>query len=520
MEDSAAWRYTGFMRRACSPQWTVRLRRRGISTLVLVLLAAVASPGLGRLGPVAGDSSAQDLETTPLAAGVPAGDSRRSLSADPRGVSWDRAIAASHTLFLPRISRDYWEAPDSCLGVQVGHGSLPREAMDKAAYMGAKWVRLPLHWDWIEPSNTTPEAYRWAYDETLAYLAAKKVRVILTLVGNPSWAATYAQGPVDLVDLGEVVEFMVAVVGRYGRPPYNVKYWEFYNEPDNGGENYAEAGGWGYFGNEPEAYAQLLEAVYRPMKAADPEAQIVFGGMAYDAWTSTGGPFVEEFLDRVLDYDGGKSFDVLNFHYYPAFRGHWDPYGPGIMGKATYLRDKLAARGVEKPLICTEASMWSDEDHGGSDELQSRYVAQLYARSMAADLGTTIWFWLIDSAAPGFTEYGLLTPDLSLKPAYGAYRTLARQLASARYVQALTATQTGSEQIEAYEFARQEDATHVVVAWATDEEAHEMWLQVGQVLVVDKYGNATSVRDGDDGEADGRVRVTVGPSPVYLHFSG
>ena len=102
-------------------------------------------------------------------------------------------------------------------------------------------------------------------------------------------------------------------------------------------------GGWGYFGHQPEAYVELLQAVYHPIKSEDAEAQIVFGGLAYDAWTGTGGPFVEDFLDKVLLNGGSDHFDVMNFHYYPVFDKVWAPYGNGIIGKTNYLRRKPAA---------------------------------------------------------------------------------------------------------------------------------------------------------------------------------
>ena len=425
----------------------------------------------------------------------------------------------THTAFLPLIFKDYWLAPDSLLGVQL-YGNKDQEAVLKTAQMGARWARQPISWAWIEPVNSTPEDYHWpgGFDDWLARLSAKRIQIILNLAGNPSWAATYSAGRIDRTDIGELAEFMAAAVAHYGAPPYNVKYWEFYNEPDNGSEYYAEHG-WGYWGNEPGAYAEMLAAVYPAMKTVDPEAQIVFGGLAYDWWESEGGHFVEEFLDGVLLNGGGDYFDVMNFHYFPIFRPNWEEYGTGIIGKATYIRDKLASYGVQKPLICTETSMWSDEAHGGSDELQSRYVPQVFARSMATDLKTTIWLMLIDGGGVGTWEYGLLNPDLSPKPAYFAYKTLAQQLAPAGYVRTLGPVETGSDQLEAYEFLTENGATRIIVAWTEDEQDQNMWLAADEVVVVDKYGDQTTIYDGDDGVVDGRVWVTVGPSPVYLRLS-
>jgi hypothetical protein len=425
----------------------------------------------------------------------------------------------THTVYLPWVVRDDWEAPDSLLGVQLFQSFQQEEAV-KADQMGTRWVRLPIKWASIEPVNLTPENYTWRsnFDDWLAQLSARNIQVILTLSKNPPWAATYAGGPIDLAGVGELVEFLTAAVARYGAPPYNVKHWEIYNEPDNGIEFYGQFG-WGYWGHDPEAYAQLLAAIYQPMKDADPEAQIVFGGLAYDNWTSQGGPFVEEFLDEVLKNNGGDYFDVMNFHYYPTFRANWEAYGPGIIGKATYLRDKLRSYGVDKPFICSEASMWSDELHGGSHELQSRYVPQLFTRSMAANLETTIWFQLLDDEEPDSWKYGLLNADLSPKPAYSAYQTLARQLAPADYVRTHSAQDTGSDQIEAYEFVTADGSTVIIVAWTEDQQEHLMTLTAEEVAVVDKFGNETTIYGETAGGSGSRVQVIIGPDPVYLRLS-
>jgi len=424
------------------------------------------------------------------------------------------------TYTLPMLSKGYyWESHDSALGLQLYGIDWP--IVVRTADIGASWVRIPLYWNSIEPANTTPDNYQWpkSRDAHLAHLSSKNVNVILTLSSNPSWAATYLGGPIDRADISELVEFMEAAVARYSAPPYNIKHWEIYNEADNGDEMWAEWG-WGYFGNHPQEYVDLLAAIYEPIKAIDPGAQIVFSGIAYDWWTSSGGIFVESFVDDVLERDGDLYFDLMNFHYYPVFRDNWRTYGQGIIGKATYLRNKLAEYNVDKPFICTEASQWSDELHGGSDELQSRYVVQVFARSMAADLEATIWLKLVDNAGVDAWKYGLVhRDDLSPKPAYHAYQTAARQLALANYVRTLNDGETGSEWVEAYDFVTKDGLTHIIVAWTNDGANHEMLLVTDQVVVVDKMGAEIIIWDGDDGTVDGRVHVTIEPSPVYLRLS-
>lgn len=422
--------------------------------------------------------------------------------------------SSTYTSLLPIVLRGFQPSVDAPFGVESWNANDP--ILDRMRAMDNRWVRLRLYWSEIEIVNTLPQYYNWPpeLDQKLARLAANDIQVILTVMGNPSWAATYPAGPIDLADVSDLAEFMGAAVARYGARPYNVKHWEFYNEPDNGDDFYAGTGGWGYFGNTPQAYVDILSAVYGPMKAADPDAQIVFGGIAYDNWTETGGPFVKTFVDDVLQLGGGDYFDVMNFHYYPAFHANWDPYGMGIIGKTAYLRDELDDYGLDKPFICTEASMWSDAAHGGSDELQSRYVAQVFARTLAADLDATIWFLLVDDSSLGTTKYGLLNPDHTPKPAFDAYQTATRQLGRASYVQTLDVAP-----IEAYDFLTLDGQTRIVVAWTNDGSTQQLALVAGQAIRVDKYGNQAVISDGDDGVVDGIVHVNVVASPVYVRLA-
>lgn len=493
-----------------------RVPRRGSAWLLGVALLSCA---LLALWAIWADESAAQEARSPLA-GSAAGEMSLVDELDPPTPAVEAGSTASHTIHLPII----FVLPESLpLGVQVNH--IMSETTRSAADTGAGWVRMRLYWDAIEPVNTTPEHYLWSsgMDQELASYAASNVKVVLTLMGNPDWAATYPAGPIDKVDISELAQFMQAVVARYGAPPYNVKHWEMYNEPDNGDERYAgaEDGGWGYFGDDPQAYVDVLEGVYLPVKAVDAQAQIVFGGMAYEWWE--GGPFVESFLDDVLAIMQANSsypFDVMNFHYYPLFSPNWTDYGIDIIGKTNYIRLKMADYGADKPLICTETSMWSDAEHGGSDELQSRYVPQVYARSQAAGLQFSVWYMLYDVDDPTAWDYGLLDADLNPKPSHQAYLTLGRQLFAWDYLRTLSVAETGSDQIEAYEFLRDwNGGDRVIAAWTNDELNHPLTLSGASLVLVGKYGGETIIYDGDDGQMDGQIVVNIGPSPVYLRLS-
>ena len=523
MRNAFAWRSR---RRGFAE--TTQIRRHSAWSLVVPCAAVLAFLGFFGHAISASDpasNEAQSYPMVPLSAILrPASGNAQGMQSEAGSSMWATAMSPevlTHTVFLPLFYKGYyWRPPDSLLGIQTYVDHREDELVLQLDQAGVRWARIPLWWAQFEPRNTTPENYRWwpQFEDWLARLSARNIKVILTLDGNPGWAARYTGGRIDKVPIAELAQFMQAAVARYSRPPYNIKHWELYNEPDNGSAIYAELG-WGYWGKWPGDYANMLKAVYAPMKAADPRAQIVMGGLAYDNFEPAG-PFVRGFLDKVLEEYGGAHFDVMNFHYYPVFDATWDPWGPGIIGKATFLRSKLADYGVYKPLICTEAGMWSDAEHGGSFELQSRFVPRLYARSMEAELLATIWYKLVDDEDLGTVKYGLLEYDLTQKPAFTAYQTVARQLAPADYVRPLAPAETGSSKIEAYEFRAPASLAQTIAAWTNDDLNHTMSMAAANVMVVDKYGAQTQVYDGDDGVVDGQVQVRLGPSPVYLHPTG
>jgi hypothetical protein len=417
------------------------------------------------------------------------------------------------TLFLPLASRQH-RVDVGALGVQI-YNSNPN-VVARVVGSGAQWIHIPFHWDWVEPV-TDVTSYQWPvwYDDLLREYPAHGVEVILTLGYNPGWAATYPNGPIDKAPVGVLAEFMSAAVQHYGAPELNVRYWEFYNEPDNGFDGCAplppDGTACSVWGHEGDRYAQMLQAVYPAMKAAKPDVLVTLGGLAYDRWESEGGPFVEKFLDDVLANGGGRYLDVANFHYYPIFAPKWAPYGQGLIGKAAYLRTKMAQFGVHKPIICTETSMWSASPYGGSDAEQRRYVPQAFGRALAAHLAVTIWFMLTDDDTNP-TKYGLLYSDLAPKPAYSAYQVMAQQLGAVAYLRTLAGS---SPDVEAYEFMRAGGAGRVAVAWSNRAGSYEVVLPGSQVEVLDIDGNSTVLYD-DDG--DGMVHVPLGLDPVYARY--
>ncbi len=426
-------------------------------------------------------------------------------------------------IYLPIVLRDHPGKP-SVFGVQMyGPLNSPKAALVLAQHAGIAWVRWPTSWADIEPRNTTPAGFNWTtLDADLLAAARHGLKVILTIDGNPGWAATYGQaGIIDLAPLSEFVEFVRALVERYDGDGQNdapgsptVQHFEFYNEPDVYGVY--------RWGDNGDKYAEMLCAAYPAVKAASPRAKVLMGGIAYDYFTEEYGPFVREFLDRVLTAGGGRCMDYMVFHYYPWFGFRWEPYGPGISGKTEYLRGKLREHGVgHLPIMITEAGFFSNHNEDWyvqpvNERLQSSYLVKFFTQAIASDVHSmTWWSWTDIYDFPD--AYGLLTLDLQAKESYFALSVAAKKLDANNYVRRLTDSELGATNIEAYLFA---GAKPFYVAWTMDRAERQIYLpgslaEVRNLLDVSQG----TITDAGDGKADGRLRLMVGPTPVYVEIT-
>jgi len=441
------------------------------------------------------------------------------------------STAVTYTQYLPFVARIY-DPRTPPFGIQFYGNALGEKRLEYAVTGGAQWVRWPLSWASIEPVNTTPEDYNWSsLDGVVNHATVNGVQLILTIAGQPSWAAVYEMGPVT--DTDDLLEFVSALVERYdgdgvadapGSP--QVQYFELYNEPDNVCLDYAEHGGWGYWGYNAAAYAELLQLVYPVVKTANPHAKLLLGGLALDWFVDKGGCFDPAFFDEMLQACQGRNcFDVMNFHYFPLFRPRWEPYGADIIGKTNYVRQKLAAHGLAgMPIICTETSWDGDgtrQGAWGNQELQTRYVVKGYARGLAAGLEIISWYFIQDGQDPMLP--GLLDNKLDPKLSYYAYQNMTLMLQGAYFQRALTLAETGSAQLVGYVFVNRA-GRRLDVVWTEDSTPYNdaddpylpLTVRASKVRVVDKLGQETWIRDGDDGKVDGLTTVVVGGSPLYL----
>jgi hypothetical protein len=429
------------------------------------------------------------------------------------------------TLYLPLVVRDY----DPGYIVPFGHTTyedvsdeLGLSAMQTA---GSRWATTVFYWAAIEPNPPVDDqhTYNWAPFDALASRAqAAGVDLFVLFTGNPSWAAQYPGGPVT--NTAHLVNFVTAMAERYDGDGHNdapgspvINNWSFYPEPDSNSITHAVKGK-GLWGDNPNGYAAMLAQVSPAMRAANPNARVMMGGLAYDYFTTEGGPFVREFLGNVLarlnSHHGGATTHLaaVAFHYYPIGTHRWAT----IREKAGELRGIMTAHGAGSlPLLVPEMGYWSDPAAGSSETLQAQNLVKMYVQGLSAGIPQLSWFSVFDHG-PGTETHGLFrNGDLAQpKPAYTAYSVMASELTFFRYLHEFLAPG-----VEGYVFSTA-GGQRKTVLWATSAAATADFAQTC-LRRVDLMGGELIIQDGGsgdvDGVANGNIRLTVSPNhPIYV----
>ena len=287
------------------------------------------------------------------------------------------------------------------------------------------WAKGYVNWETVEPR---PGKYRWADpDNTVAAFESQGLRILLRVHGTPAWArppGTFlSYPPEDMADFGR---FMEELARRYRG---QVAAYEIWNEPNL---NYE----WGYLDPDPERYTQMLQTAFRAVKAVDPQALVISGGLAT---TGQGSPTAMgdlEFLDRMYAAGARGYFDALGSHPYPFGNppDHRDAWGLSLERVVEQRQVMLAHGDFDTPIWITELgwvlhTSWDLVEHetiGVTELEQGEYLARAYEKIR------TEWPWVhalfifnLDfSTVPWYTArepmrwYAVLNPDRTPRPAY------------------------------------------------------------------------------------------------------
>ncbi|WP_284235243.1 cellulase family glycosylhydrolase [Mycobacterium antarcticum] len=226
---------------------------------------------------------------------------------------------------------------------------LPGDGVEKSLglmrSLGVTTVRLLVPWAAIEH---TPDAYDWSMvDKTVEAAYSQGFSVLATLNSPPQWAVAPGQPALA----GRPAS--PAAFGRFaGRVAEHfrgkVSAYEIWNEP-NGVAFYAPA-------PDPAGYTALLKAAYPEIKAVDPTAVVVTGGLG--AVVDYGGVAMDpvKFVTGMYAAGAKEFFDALAYHPYQytmKFSESWHPDAP--LNQLAGIRQVMLLNGdVDKRVWATE----------------------------------------------------------------------------------------------------------------------------------------------------------------------
>lgn len=244
------------------------------------------------------------------------------------------------------------------------------ERYRNALILGAGWNRWPLYWNRVE---NQPNEWDWtAYDNLVENDIRNGLNINAILLGRPEfrkdgsviqgiYEPIFADGkdtPTDGVSINPNnpwAQYVFEAVSRYKpggtlsrqrnfRDGQGVSVWEVWNEPD-----FAPF----WQGGIP-AYARMLKSAYIVIKAVDPSATVLFGGLLYatdDTWLTQ---VLAIFQDDRLRDEYNWFMDVVAIHSYD------DPWRSAWL--TLYVRQSLKAYGLERPIWLNESgvSVWND----------------------------------------------------------------------------------------------------------------------------------------------------------------
>jgi hypothetical protein len=449
------------------------------------------------------------------------------------------AAASINKIYLPIVMRDYTLSTQTVFGVGMDHIN-SSWGLDRVVAANISWVRtMGVQWSSVE---TTQGNYNWSVlaglEGELQTASSKGIQVILLVHSTPEWARKTAGtgpscGPIATNKLAAFGSFMRAMVVRYSVAPYNVKYWELWNEEDTA--YFAVDPGFGCWGDGSDAYfgggyyADMLKVVYPQIKAANSQAQVLIGGLLLDcdprgACATVGHDSLPpKYLEGILRNGGGLYFDGVSFHAYdyyggttgqysnPNWSSAWNTSGSSLVAKSQFIQSILSQYGVtgkylmntESALICgatgQEAICLTDQ----FANTKAYYVTQTYAAAIAQGLRANTWYSTL-----GWRGSGLLDSSLNALPAYTAYQFGRSEMRNATYIGDISTSEIGGiSGVKGYKLQRGD--RRVWVLWSLDGNPHTISMSGAPLAAWDALG----------GSVTPAVSMNVTLKPLYLEWN-
>jgi len=304
-------------------------------------------------------------------------------------------------------------------GVQLFNEKAHKIDLDMAAFaaLPTHWVRTAVRWDTIEP--TSPAADDWTkVDRIVADATKEHLSLILDVTGTPPWARAPGAGIVEFPpDLRTYATFTGKIAQRYQG---KVAAYELGNEP-NHLKSFATP--------DPKLYEQVLQLSYPLIKAADPNAKVLIGGLG--GTTGNGVLGGDEYLADLYK-DGAKPyFDGVSYHPYTYPMLPSDDKGGRGWSRMLHAREVMVANGdAGKKIWVTEYGAPTGGPGSVSQQQQAAIMYDAYRLWATYPwAGPLCWFDYRDKGTDTSTHanfFGLYVRDGQPKVSVQQYESLVR----------------------------------------------------------------------------------------------
>ena len=479
------------------------------------------------------------LVTMLILAGILTGLDLPKLGSTPAAASalttrYISDVTLQPNIYLPILYKKnvYHQA----FGVEASSSFYPGNFLTNYAIgMRTNYVRLNerISWRELQPNENDPIDWEQLvnFETELRTLRAANIIPIIIVDDYPYWATIYQTNFSALLPerYDDFAIFTQALVSRYSTPEFNVHIWELGNEPDVDPRIFSLTdnfyGCWGDWDDifyNGRAYGNMLKVVTPLIRAADPHAQVLIGGLLLASPNTiddhVGQP--EDFLRGILEAGAAPYFDVVSYHSYVAHtslredrdifsNSVWDAWGGMLRGKANFLRSIMADYGVDKPLFLTETSQlcsWCQYDLTLLPELydfQANLPPRSFPRAIANGITGFIWYTL---DGPGWYYGGLLDENQVPKPVYYAYQTLSEMVGHAGFI----GPASYGDGIEAYTF--HSGAARIDIIFSIQDITYPILIsKLNYLAAYDRFGNLiTPTSVGSD------YQLNIQYEPIYL----
>ncbi len=365
-------------------------------------------------------------------------------------------------------------------------------AMMRAAKIDS--LRIGYFWSAIE---TSPGIYNWS---GMDYLFSKTTQYGMHVL----WPLCYGNtnyhipgSPLNTqVGITAFASFAAAAVDRYRLPTIT---WEIWNEPDI--DQF-------WPGHSADEYMDLLSRTVVSMRAVNPNAKILSGGIS-SLWSES-----FNWTSRCLQLGLLQKVDGLGVHLYSTFGLNFkNNQVERISGELGRYRELLASHSGSAgfPLYATEFGTREMDFSGTSEERQARQAQANVRMHLLAWLnGLKSHTWYEWRPSYGDTNFSVLNSDGSPKPSYRALSNLNARLSGYTLDSRDPLTSTNDYVL----YFRKNGGTDIIVAWTIDP-AHSMTIPVSRFNGPLDVFDANGVR-GSITIQNRKIAVPVTDSPVFI----